>query len=410
MRARPALPTALPPDDQARGGPGPARLLLAVGLLVVAACARDPKLLRWEEDFYYTERLYVDGQHDLAARRFAALRKTAKDPRDADEAALLECEVRNRSGDLPLATACYDALATTAVDREMRMRAVLHGAELRYYDLGRQRDGLKMWQALCEKAADSVAALRALDHLTLHGQGDATRRDQMLALMRMLEKQDPLSELADNLLLRMAMLLEKDGSPAALEEATQLLERHESTHREDASFIDALMTRARLYGKLGKYKLEARDLERMLETYETSYIFASYAVDAHKDAAVRLIELYRGPLQDLERAEWVARRLPNMLRKPLKMPEYFMTVAAIQEERGQLRAALGTYRELLARIAARAADFRDNDERICREEETAEKRKVCFDDLRSRPPFEPKEADKARAAIARLEAQLKVRR
>lgn len=371
--------------------------------MAVAACAADPKTAQWERDFYWTERLYMDGQNDLAAKRFAALRRAATDPRDADEAALLECESQSRGGQFAAAAACYDQLGQSAADRPMRIRALLHAGELRYDHLGMQDAALKLWTWLLIRAPDQPAALRALDHLYLHAEQDPARREAALRTWLAIEAEDPRSELADNLLLRAAMLLEQDGRPAALRQGVALLERHERDHGEDATLVDALMTRARLHRLLDEPRLEARVLERMVRTYETSYVFASYAYDDHKPAAARLVELYRGPLGDLERAEFHAANLPAMLRKPLQMPQYLINLAEIQEQRGQPLRALTTYREVLRFIAARNADFRRNDQRICDEEPSDAERQACHRALQTTSTdVEPRQAAVARAQIARL--------
>jgi len=381
---------------------------LSLGCTLGAAlgCARDPAHLRWEADFYYTEKLYIDGQHQLASARFQVLRAQATDPRDADEAGLAACETLARGEAKTPAAACYDALSLDAADRQVRMRALLHAGELRLYDLGLEPDGLRIFEALVRRAPDTVAGLRAIDHLTLHAKRDPQRREAMVALFLRMERAAPDSDLADNLLLRAALLLEEDTQSAGWAQAVTLLERYEARHPEDTSYVDAMMAKARLQRKLGRFHDEARGLERVILTYESSYVFASYALDAHKQATERLIELYRsGPLRNLERAEAHARHLPQMLRKPLKILAYLVTIAEIQEERGNLRGAVTTYRDLLATWQRRHADMRENDERICGEEPAAT-RKTCLAQLDRHPPIETREIAHARAAIARLEARL----
>lgn len=379
-----------------------------VAAVTLSSCAADPKTAQWERDFYWTERLYMDGQNDLAAKRFAVLRQATADPRDADEAALLECESQSRGGQFAAAAACYDQLGQSAADRPMRIRALLHAGELRYYQLNLNEAALKLWTWLLIRAPDQPATQRALDHLYLHAEQDAGKRDAAIRTWLAIEAQDPQSEIADNLLLRAAMLLEQDGRPEMVRQAIALLERHERDHREDPTLVDCLMTRARLYRQLGDPRLEARDLERMINTYETSYVFASYAYDDHKPAAARLVELYRGPLNDLERAEFHAANLPAMLRKPLHMAKYLMLLAEIQEQRGQLLRALGTYREVLRFVAGRNADFRKNDQRICDELPSDTERQACHAELKANSTdVEPREAQQARDQIARLQAAIK---
>ena len=212
-------------------------------LAALMGCALEPKAVHWERDFYWTERLFMDGQNDLAAKRFAALRKAAMDPRDADEAALLECEAQARSDQVAAGAACYDLLGMNAAGRSMRVRALLHAGELRYYQLGMRDAALKLWKALVARAPDEPGALRALDHLYMHGSQEASRLEEMVKELQAIEAADPNSDIADNLLLRSAMLLEQGGSPGQLQKAAELLERHERNHKDDSTMVDALMNR-----------------------------------------------------------------------------------------------------------------------------------------------------------------------
>ncbi|MSP91400.1 MAG: hypothetical protein EXR79_06300 [Myxococcales bacterium] len=380
-----------------------AGLVLGLGL---AACAKEPQLDRWEADYWYTEQLDTDGQHRLARERFVALRAAATDPRDADEAGLMACFALAKEGPPADAAACFDELGHSAADRDVRMRARMHAGELLVDRMGQRDAAVRRFVALCIEAPDTPAALRALDHLTLYGREHPAERDAIVALLLRLERRDPKSELADNLLLRAATLLEESGNHSALQRATELLDRLERDHAEDATLADGLVLRARAWRKLGQWRLEARDLARIVETFETSYAFASYSLDAHRDAALRLVELYRGPLDDLARAEAHARHLPEMLRRPVRILGYLRLVAELQEQRGDPRGALGTWRELLKTSQWRHEDYLTNDRRICDEEPNPNDKQACRDGISDYKPLELREVGVARAAIVRLEAQI----
>jgi len=385
-----------------------ARLLFNLALITLAtACARSVPLLKWEEDFYFAERLHDDGQRDLARERFAQLRKSAKDPRDADEAALMACETQARANAFGAATACYDALSTDAFDGDVRARAFMHAGELRLYDLGQTELALRMFQTLIERKPSAAATQRALDHLYLYGKQHATQRDGLIAWMLRMERQAPETDIADNLLLRAAMLMDLADTAMARQDAVNLLERLEKLHPEVQTIIDAMMLHARLERALGHAKAEALELERVVATYETSYNFASYVLSEHTLASLRLIELYRGELQDLKRAEWHARNLPEMLRTPLKMPQFMLELAAIEEQRGDLRAAIDTCQDVLAYVRDRNDDFAEDDRRICHESETRDLRKACLEDLKGRAPVEEKEVRLAREMIERLQVAMR---
>ena len=381
-------------------------VLVATALAVLPACAHDPALLKWDANFYYTEKLYIDGQHDLAVARYRALRKTAKDPRDADEAALMACEVQARSHQFRPAAVCYEALASDGEDRAVRVRALMHAAELRYYELGQQDEALNMWAAICRLNADEAASQRALDHLYRHGQVDAVAHAAMLRLLEQLFEADPKSDLADNFLLRGAMLREGEGTKDGQDRAIVLLERLEKDFPEAQTLPDAWMLHTKILHAQGRFAEEAVILERLIETYETSHIFASYALEAHKEAAPRLVALFRGPLHDLERAEAHAAHLPEMLKRPRKILAYLWTVVEIQEERGNYADALQTCQDMLDTAQYKKDDMAENDKRICDESETTEMRDRCFAALAEHAPIEPPEVARAQAKMVELRAKL----
>lgn len=384
--------------------------LLALATVNAGGCARETQMVKWEADFYYTEQLYVDGQYQLAVERYRALRKSAKFEQDADEAALMDCEVQARAKDYGAAATCYDVLATMAFDPQVRVRGLLHAGELRYYELDKKVQALKLFSQTIDRFPNATASLRVLDHLYLHAKNAPNDRSGMLTLFERLEKANPLSEIADNLLLRSAMLLELDNTKTSLARAVQLLEKHDKLHRDEATLLDALMTRARCLKELARFKEEAEVLEQVVATYETSYIFASYAGEDHKVATRRLIDLYRkGPLKNLERAEAHARHLPAMLHHPLDLPQMMIVIAEIQEERGDNGGAIATCRGLMATVKARQKRMIQEDQRICSESGSAQEQANCRSEIDKFVPIDPRQVAEAEAMIARLQAKTQVK-
>ena len=131
----------------------------SVLLVVVAlcACGRNPQLVDWEQDLYYNEKLYVDGQFELASARFGKLRASAERPEDADEAAFEACETLSRGKQRPQAMACYDALATTGALRDHRMRALLYAGEMRFAEPATRKQAVRIFAALVRNAPDTAA-------------------------------------------------------------------------------------------------------------------------------------------------------------------------------------------------------------------------------------------------------------
>jgi tetratricopeptide (TPR) repeat protein len=379
------------------------RPLLHALPLLLAACAQSPQLVRWEAEFYATEHLYLDGGQTEAAARYAELRHTATDPRDADDAALMACETPSRHGQFLQAAVCYDALAIDAETRATRARALLHAAELRLDELGRTPDAVRMLETLVTRAPEEAASARAVDVLVRYARRGPVQRDEMIQRFRELEVAAPDSDLADNLLLRAAELMAETDRPRARESALALLQRLQDRHGQDPTAMDALMLQARLQRALARPRNETRTLEQVVATWETSLVFGTYTTTAHLDATRRLVELYRYELKDLERAERHMRELPKMMMHATELPALLVTLAEIQEERGHLGDALSTYREVLSVVEARRREEVANDRRICSEEPDPTARDRCFADIATLTPIEPRETAVARQAIARLQ-------
>lgn len=380
--------------------------LTATLLALVGGCGgKQPTAAEtWERDLYYTHRLHMDGQYALAAKRYAALRKTARSPADADEAALVACEAARRAARLPEAAACFDELAKSGQSRPNRARALLHGAELRYDDLNKPADGVKMFQALVQRAPDTAAGLRALSHLTRHAATGAKQRQQMLSWMLAAQRAQPQSELADNLLLRSAELLAAGGQDAERKRAIALLTRLATEHPTSAAGLVGQELRARMHRELNQPAAEAWVLERIVGTIETSHVVASYIEPAHTRSLVRLVDLYLGPLNKPANAEARLQRLLATAHAPRQIFAWLARMATLQEKAGKGQAALATWQRLLAEVARRQADMVRNDHRICAEEPAEDKRRRCLQQVATHTALPVKEAAWARAAIHRLQA------
>lgn len=378
-------------------------LLLLVGLCPACAGKKAQPDQGWERDLYYTHRLNIDGQHALAARRYATLRKRAKSPADADEAALVACEASRQAQAFAAAAACYDELARSGQSRPTRARALLHGGEIRHDKLKATAAGLTMFRALVERAPDTAAGLRALSHLTRHARTSATRRRRAIIWMQKAERRQPQSELADNLLLRAAELLADSGKDADRKEAIALLTRMAAEHPTSAAGLVGQELRAKQHQALGQPAAEALVLERIVGTLETSHVVASYIEPAHTRALERLVDLYLGPLGKPELAEQRLKRLLSTAHAPRQVFAWLARLASLQEKSGRRAAALASWRRLLAEGKRRQVDMRANDRRICSEEPDAKKRKSCLQAVAGHGALPVKEVARAQAAVARLQ-------
>lgn len=372
--------------------------------LIATGCAatRSAKQARWEGDFYYTHRLHIDGQHGLAAQRYDTLADRASGAKDRHEAALMSCEAMRRGRAFKDAADCFDGVATRGTDRNLRTRALLHAAQIRYDDLDKKADALLMFSELVARAPDTPAGLRALDWLTRDGRSGPEASRHAVQRMVKLERRNPRSPLADNLLLRSAMLLHERGTDADKRRAVGLLVRMQTHHRHSSALLPGLLLRAKLHRGFGEPVAEARALQAVVATHETSYVIGTYLEPAHMQAMERLVFLYSRPLRQPDRAEAVLDRLRSATHKPLRRYRYLALMARLREQRGDRSGALSMWRELLANVDAASKDMRRNDERICREDPDKSRHEQCLQAVRSFGPLPVKEVEAAHAAIARL--------
>lgn len=377
--------------------------LAAAAALGSTGCGGAEKVDPWEADLTYTHRLHIDGQHALAAKRYAALRKGATRPEDADEAGLLACEATRRADALQPAIACFEELGRSAHARPVRARALLHAAEIRFDQSGEVPAAVAGLWGLVEAAPDTSAGLRALTLLSRHGRRDPDTRRQVIDRMITAERARPAGELADNLLLRAAELLSETGREADDARAIGLLTRLQNAHPTSPALLRGLTLRAGLLAKSGQPADEARTLERIVGTLETSHIVASYIEPDHVRALERLVALYAGPLSNLERAERHAQRLLVAPHDHIRTFEWMASLARIQERRGKRAQATATWKALIAEAARRDADMADNDRRICREGPDQGTRTRCLQAVAAFKPLPVKEVALAREALAKLQ-------
>lgn len=379
-----------------------ATAVVAVVALAAGCTASKRSGTRWEKDLYYTHRLHIDGQSALAAKRFETLQKRASNPADADEAAMMACEALRRDKAWSRAAACFDQLAIAAHTPNRRTRALLHAAQIRYDGIGERDLAMVMLAQLIRRAPQTPAGLRAIDWLTREGRRNHSTARKMIALMLRLERENPDSQLADNLLLRAAMLLRDFGTDDARRRAIIILERMARHHRHSSALLPGLILRARLHRHFAEPIPEARTLRAVVRTHETSHIFGTYIEPDHIHAMERLVELYAGLLRQPDRAEAMIGRLRSIGHRPKRIYAYLAALAALREGAGDFEGALSTWRELVETASDAAKDMRANDERICKESNDRHKRLDCLKKVRAFGPLPIKELPRARAAIARL--------
>ena len=387
-----------------------AAALAAPAALVASGCgSNEVATARWQDDFYYTHRLHIDGQHALAAQRYSTLADRAERSRDADESAMMSCEAMRRAKLAKQAASCFDELARGGKSRATRTRSLLHAAQVRYDDLGKVSDALLMFVELVKRAPTTPAGLRALDCLSRHGRASPAARADAVARMTALERADPQSQLADNLLLRAAMLLSDDVDAKQRRRAIGLLERMKERHRHSPALVPGLLLLAKLHRGFDESQAEAHALQGVVATHETSYVFGTYLEPNHLWAMQRLVSLYATKLRDPERAEAMLSRLRGVVYEPVRRFAYLAQLARIREARGDVGGAISAWQELLDAAEVARRDMRRNDERICREMDKPTATAKCLREVRRFGALPVKEVPAAKAALGRLRSAAGVR-
>lgn len=245
------------------------------------------------------DRALSAGRYEEAARAYREAADAAERQRDRDEALFLEAGVFQRARDFEKAKAAYRALLAESPSGERAGRASYELAWLEI-ETGNEAEGYALLErALREhpKAGPARRALkRYLDHLV--------ERDGKRAALAWIEQSLASfqgSPLEENLLYERAKVLESLGELEAARDAfVECAQRH--PYPFGSLFDDALWNASLLDEALGRYRLAIQDLEQMLHHREVSTFTGSYERPRYAAARMRVAELYRDRIGDLDAA------------------------------------------------------------------------------------------------------------
>lgn len=172
---------------------------------------------------------------------------------------------------------------------------------------------LPVFEALVRTFPDESSARQAvawIRDLLLPESGAAATADRLVALAAQVR---PGGRVAANLLFEAGFLLRERGDGGAdLERALALFDRVVAEHPNHGLSNDALMARADVLRRLGRFAGAVASLEALLARREWSFLIGSYEIDLYRQASALLPEVAQEAGEsDVE----VARRQREHLRR-----------------------------------------------------------------------------------------------
>lgn len=268
----------------------------------VAACAPE-RGAAYEKSLAAANRASHAGRYAEAATQFDEAAKTAKVQRDGVYARYLAAKARIRSGDVTRGAAelrelanakppndysgaaAYDAAIVTLDADPVRGQSELEDVLVRFPSNAVARLSLGRLLRIDTEAGGPAKVLARIDHLTPRvPAGDPKKPgvEEMLAYER-------------------ARALAQQGNDGAARDAfVDVAKRW--PYPIGGYFDDALYRASELDEKLGQPEKAVEHLEELLSRRENSVIVGSYERPRYSPAALRIADLYEGPLHDRSKA------------------------------------------------------------------------------------------------------------
>lgn len=245
------------------------------------------------------DRALSAGRYEEAAHAYQEAADAARRPRDRDEALFLEANVYRRARDWEKAKAAYRALLAESPEGDRAARATYELAWIEI-ETGNRDEGFAMLEGALFAHPDAGPARRALKRFLAHLEEREDTRAAIAWIDRSLDSFRG-SALEENLRYERAKLLESLGELAAARDAyVDCARRH--PYPFGSLFDDALWNASMLDEALGRYELAIQDLEELLRHREASTLTGSYERPRYADAQMRIAELYRDRIGDLQAA------------------------------------------------------------------------------------------------------------
>ncbi len=279
-------------------------VLLFCGLFALAACAAGPSEA-FERSFYAAKRAYAAGRYEEAARLYEEAAEDASRVKDRDEATFMQARMYEKLERWPDAQDTYRRLEELSPRGPRAGRASYEQAEIEI-DHG---DAAKGWRALAEALRahpDHGSARRALSRWCRHHgeeQGEEALRERLGRWLRELRGTD----IEQQLKYEMGWSWRRSGDLQRAH-AQLLTTARDHPYPHGTLTDDALWHASHVAEELGDYPLAVADLRELLSTREQAD-GGSYERPRYPGAQLRIGELYRDRLGDLDQARRELRRM-----------------------------------------------------------------------------------------------------
>ena len=298
------------------------RLVLLVALLglwccVASACAADPKVTRWADQWLAAERAGLQGKRS-AMGDFDRLIVEAPTRSDADAARFGKARALRAQARRAEAFELFDHIGDRAMRRMDRARARVEMARMalsaRRFDAA-----TALFRQVVETYPFQPAAMRSvqlLRHLA-ELQGGEAERDALAWLLKVYPVLDK-SPVGDDLVYQGIEILyrwwQRAESEALGRHVEGLVAHLERAHYVSGHWDDALWILSRLLHRQGRYDEEIRVIGRLLDTREEPFFVGHYDTTYHWVGQLRIARIQMIDLNDpslaAETYDWFVTTFP----------------------------------------------------------------------------------------------------
>ena len=264
-----------------------ARTALLVTLLIastlLASCGLDQKRYRWEKALLTADRYVDHEEYEAAQRAYEELAPTAPRPEFARYIQYRLAYLEELRGNYAEALSAYEPLWSKGDKDEYASRSLFRSGMIFYEKLGRQEEGVAVFERILSALPESPSAKNALLEILGHyrKQGDLPGALAFLDARYVLLEKTPIG---DNITLRKAQLHRELGQH---EEAIAAYGRLMKRHRASGLYDDAHWELATLYEDLGRFEDALTQLRLITEDQDSSWYVGSYDSQYVDDARFR---------------------------------------------------------------------------------------------------------------------------
>ena len=272
-----------------------ALIILAVVMGSLTACAADPLVTRWANQWLAAERAGLQGEPQ-AIEDFKQLAAEAPTRYDVDAARFGQARALRAQGRHAEAFALFEDLGDRAMRRMDRARARYEMGRMAA-TAGRKESATALFRHLVETYPAQPAAMRSIQLLRHFAERDGgpAERDTLDWLTRVYPTLAG-TAIGDDLVYFGVEILYRwwrvSGSEVLARQVEGLIGRLESRHYVSGHWDDAVWLLSRLYHRQGRFQEEIRALGRILHTREEPFFVGHYDTTYHWVGQLRIARIH----------------------------------------------------------------------------------------------------------------------